>query len=196
MGLMSNPPFDASKAVTFDLSRGQIQKDGTDARMLVSASALVALCGAAGVEASSSFARATGQSIGAAIAARFERAGHDVGGAAIDAVVEHLSGELAVAGFGRLSVERWGRALVLVVDHAPATEAGDELLRALLGAAVGGAAKLDLECVRLAREGERARFFIAGRRGAEKVRQWLGSGLSWGEALVRLHPAQSGRGEA
>ena len=196
MGLMSNPPFDASKAVTFDLSRGQIQKEGTDTRLLVSASALVALCRAAGADAAAMFARQTGQSIGAAIAARFERAGHDVGGAAIDAVVEHLSGELAVAGFGRLSVERWGQALVLVVDYGPATEAGDELLRALLGAAVAGAAKLQLECVRLAREGDRARFFIAGRRGAEKVRQWLGSGVSWGEALVRLHPAQSGRGEA
>jgi hypothetical protein len=196
MGLMSNPPFDASKAVTFDLARGQIQKDGADARMLVSASALIALCRAAGVEAASTFAHATGQSIGAAIAARFAQAGQDAGGAAIEAVVEHLSGELAVAGFGRLSVERWGQALVLVIDHGPATEAGDELVRALLGAAVAAAAKLDLECVRLARDGDRARFFIAGRRGAEKVRQWLGSGVSWGEAIVRLHPAQPGRGEA
>jgi hypothetical protein len=193
---MSNPPFDASKAVTFDLSRGQIQKEGAEPRLLVSASALVGLCRAAGVDAASTFARTTGQSIGAAIATRFERAGQNVGAAAIDAVVEHLSGELAVAGFGRLSVERWGQALVLVVDYGPVTEAGDELLRALLGAAVAGAAKLDLECVRLAREGDRVRFFIAGRRGAEKVRQWLGSGVSWGEALVRLHPAQSGRGEA
>ena len=193
---MSNPPFDVSKAVTFDLARGQIQKDGSDARLLVSANALVALCRAAGVDASSVFARATGQSIGAAIATRFERAGTDVGRAAIDAVVEHLSGELAVAGFGRLSMERWGQALVLVLDHGPATDAGDELVRALLGAAVAGAARLDLECVRLAREGERARFLIAGRKGAEKVRKWLSSGVSWGEALVRLHPAQSGRGEA
>jgi hypothetical protein len=193
---MSNPPFDASKAVTFDLSRGQIQKEGSDARLLVSATALVALCRAAGLDAASTFARATGQSIGGAIAARFERAGSDVSAAAIDTVIEHLSGELAVAGFGRLSAERWGQALVLIVDYGPATEAGDELLRSLLGAAVAGAARLDLECVRLAREGERARFFIAGRKGAEKVRQWLGSGVSWGEALVRLHPAQSGRGEA
>ena len=192
---MSNPPFDASKAVTFDLSRGQIQ-EGADTRLLVSARALVALCRAAGADAASTFARATGQSIGATIATRFESAGSDVGRAAIDSVAEHLSGELAVAGFGRLSVERWGQALVLVVDHGPATDAGDELLQALLGAAVAGAARLDLECVRLSREGERARFFIAGRRGAEKVRQWLGSGVPWGEALVRLHPAPSGRGEA
>jgi hypothetical protein len=195
MGLMSNPPFDVSKAVTFDLSRGQIQKEGAEPRLLVSASALVALCSAAGPDAATAFARATGQSIGAAVATRFDRAGGDAGRAAIDAVVEHLSGELAVAGFGRLSVERWGQALVLVVDYGPSSEQGDELLRALLGAAVAGAAKLDLECVRLAREGDRARFFIAGRRGAEKVRQWLGSGVSWGEALVRLHPAQSGRGD-
>jgi hypothetical protein len=193
---MSNPPFDVSKAVTFDLSRGQIQKEGADSRLLVSAGALVALCRAAGADAAAAFARASGQAIGSSIATRFERAGSDVGAAPIDAVVEHLSGELAVAGLGRLSVERWGQALVLVVDYGPATDAGDELLRALLGAAVAGAARLDLECVRLAREGDRARFFIAGRRGAEKVRQWLGSGVSWGEALVRLHPAQSGKGEA
>jgi hypothetical protein len=196
MGLMSNPPFDASKAVTFDLSRGQIQKPGADARLLVSANAVVALCSAAGAAAAAEFARAMGQSMGADIATRFERAGGDVGGAAIDAVIEHLGGELAVAGFGRLSAERWGQALVLVVDHGPATEAGDELLRSLLGAAIAGASKLDLECVRLAREGDRARFFIAGHRGAEKVRRWLGSGVSWGEALVRLHPAKSGTGDA
>jgi hypothetical protein len=193
---MSNPPFDASKAVTFDLSRGQIQKDGADPRLLVSASALVTLCRAAGADAASVFARASGESIGAAIAQRFERAGTNAAGAAIDAVLEHLSGELGVAGFGRLSMERWGQALVLVVDHGPGMDAGDELLRALLGGAVGGAAKLDLECVRLTREGDRARFLIAGRKGAQKVKQWLGAGVSWGEALVRLHPAETARGDA
>jgi hypothetical protein len=196
MGLMSNPPFDESKAVTFDLSRGQIQRDGAEPRLLVSASALVSLCRAAGPDAATAFARATGQTIGAAIATRFERAGDNAGRAAIDAVVEHLSGELAVAGFGRLSIERWGQALVLVVDYGPSTDQGDELVRALLGAAVAAAAKLDLEGVLLSREGERSRFLIAGRRGAEKVRQWLGSGVSWGEALVRLHPAQAARGDA
>jgi hypothetical protein len=193
---MSNPPFDASKAVTFDLSRGQIQKDGADPRLLVSASALAALCRAAGADAATAFARASGESIGAAIAQRFERAGTNARGAAIDAVLEHLSGELGVAGFGRLSMERWGQALVLVVDHGPGMDAGDELLRALLGGAVGGTAKLDLECVRLTREGDRARFLIAGRKGAQKVKQWLGAGVFWGEALVRLHPRETARGDA
>src|SRR5262245_44225278 len=115
---MASPPFDASKAVTFDLSRGQIQKED-ESRVLVSAHALVALCQAAGPDATSIFARAVGDAIGEAIARRFERAGGDAKGATIESVVEHLGGELALAGFGALSIERWGRALVFVVDRGP-----------------------------------------------------------------------------
>src|SRR4051812_1958331 len=100
---MASPPFDASKAVTFDLSRGQIQKED-EPRVLVSANALIALCQAAGPDATSAFARSAGESMGAAIARRFERAGTDARGSAIESVVEHLSGELAIAGFGALSV--------------------------------------------------------------------------------------------
>ena len=65
---MANPPFDAAKAVTFDLSRGQIQKED-EARLLVSASALVALCQAAGADATSAFALAPARSKRRAMAA-------------------------------------------------------------------------------------------------------------------------------
>ncbi len=189
---MATPPFDVSKAVTFDLSRGQIQKEDAEARVLVSARALFALCQGAGPDASATFARTTGESMGAAIAGRFEAAGTDTKGATIDAVVEHLAGELAVAGFGSLSLERWGRALVLVVDHGPATTEGDRLLAPLLAAAISRAAKVEARCVRLARDGDRARFLITGPRAADQVRNWLSSGVSWGEALVRLHPGKAG----
>ena len=184
---MATPPFDASKAVTFDLSRGQIQKDD-EPRLLVSAKALMELCHAAGADATATFARAAGESIGAAIARRFERAGGDPKGASIDAVVEHLGGEIALAGFGSLSIERWGRALVIVVDRGPASPDGDRVLAPLLASAVSTAAKVEARCVRLSRDGDRARFLVTGPKGAEKVRDWLLSGISWGEALVRLHP--------
>jgi len=189
---MANPPFDASKAVTFDLSRGQIQKED-EPRLLVSASALVSLCQAAGPDATSAFGHAAGSAIGEAIARRFDRAGADAKGASIESVIEHLGGELAIAGFGALSIERWGRALVLIVDRAPGGADGDKLLAPLLASAVSKATKVEARCVRLARDGERARFLITGPKGAEKVRGWLMSGMSWGEALVRLHPgAQTG----
>jgi hypothetical protein len=189
---MANPPFDASKAVTFDLSRGQIQKEDGELRLLVSAAGVVALCHAAGPEATSAFAHAAGESIGAAVVRRLERAGVDTRAAAIEAVVEHLGGELAIAGFGSLSLERWGRALVLIVDRAPGGTEADKLLAPILGAALSRAAKAEARCVRLVREGDRARFLITGARGAEKVREWLMSGVSWGEALVRLHPQAGG----
>jgi hypothetical protein len=184
---MASPPFDASKAVTFDLSRGQIQKED-ESRLLVSAKALVSLCQAAGPEATTAFGHAAGSAIGEAVAKRFERAGADTKGASIESVVDHLGGELAIAGFGALSIERWGRALVLLVDRGPSGAEGDKLLAALLASAVSKATKVEARCVRLARDGDRARFLIAGPKGAEKVRDWLMSGVSWGEALVRLHP--------
>jgi hypothetical protein len=189
---MASPPFDASKAVTFDLSRGQIQKED-ESRLLVSAAALVALCQAAGPDATSTFGHAAGAAIGEAIARRFDRAGADAKGASIESVLEHLGGELAIAGFGALSIERWGRALVIVIDRAPGGAEGDKVLAPLLASAVSKATKVEARSVRLARDGGRARFLITGPKGAEKVREWLVSGVSWGEALVRLHPgAQAG----
>jgi hypothetical protein len=184
---MANPPFDASKAVTFDLSRGQIQKED-ESRLLVSATALAALCQAAGPDATSTFGHAAGAAIGESIARRFERAGSDAKGASVEAAIEHLAGELAIAGFGALSIERWGRALVFVVDRAPGGSEGDKLLAPLLASAVSKATKVEARAVRLAREGDRARFLITGPKGADQVRAWLISGVSWGEALVRLHP--------
>jgi hypothetical protein len=187
---MASPPFDASKAVTFDLSRGEIRKDDDDRRVLVSARAVTALCQAAGDDATAAFGQSLGEAIGAAIAHRFERSGSDARGAAIESIVEHLAGELAVAGLGTASAERWGRALVLVVDHSHGDH--DKVLASLLGATISRAAKVQARCVRLSREGERARFLVAGESGASKVRDWLSAGVPWGEALVRLHPQQEG----
>jgi hypothetical protein len=184
---MASPPFDASKAVTFDLSRGEIRKDDDERRVLVAARAVTALCQAAGDDATAAFGQSLGESIGASIAHRFERGGGDARGASIESIVEHLAGELAVSGLGTVSVERWGRALVLVLDHSSADN--DKMLAPLLGAMVSRAAKVQARCVRLSREGDRARFLVTGESGAGKVRDWLSAGVPWGEALVRLHPA-------
>jgi hypothetical protein len=189
---MASPPFDASKAVTFDLSRGEIRKDDDERRVLISARAITALCQAAGDAATSAFGRSLGESIGAAIAVRFERGGGDSRGASIESIVEHLGGELAVTGLGTVSAERWGRALVLVVDHASAEN--DKVLAPLLQAVVSRAAKVQAHCVRLSRERDRARFLVAGEVGAGKVRDWLSAGVPWGEALVRLHPPSQQEG--
>src|SRR5215468_10428419 len=139
---MLSPPFDAAKAVTFDLSRGQIVDGNAGPRVLVPASALFALSAAAPPDAASAFAREVGESIGTAVARHFENAGTTAANASVDEVAEHLGGELAVAGFGLLAIERWGRALVLVVDHGPEHD-GNQVFELLLAAAVQRATGFD-----------------------------------------------------
>jgi hypothetical protein len=185
--------FDPSKSVTFDLAHGLVRLEGAPAGLLVPADALAALVAAAGAEAGAAFGRSLGEAMGRRVAGRLTE-GAGVRGAAVEVVVEHLGGELAIAGLGSLALERWGRALVLVMDQSPL---GDALLEAALAAAIEAATGRKVRVVGLGREGGRARFFVGGDAGAEKVKAWLGEGIGWGEALVRLHaPAQRDGGEA
>ncbi|APR83174.1 Hypothetical protein A7982_08523 [Minicystis rosea] len=183
---MSDLRFDPSKAVTFDLAQGHVHLEGAPSRLLVPADALGLLVEAAGAEAAAAFGRSLGTSMGRRIASRLSAA-EGVGAAAVDLVVEHLGGELALAGLGALGLERWGRAIVLVVDHCPLGATGDALLEAALGSALASAAGRSATVVRLDRDGVRARFFVGGEPGAAKVKAWLSQGISWGDALVRLH---------
>jgi hypothetical protein len=184
---MTSPPFDAAKALTFDLSRGQILDGGAGARVLVPAAGLLALCGAAPKDSLAAFGRALGESIGGAVARRFERAGVTAVTASVDEVANYLGGELAVAGFGVLAIERWGRALVLVIDNGPDHANSDKVLALLLASAVSRATGLDTECVRLARDGQSSRFLVTSRAAAEQVGEWIDAGTPWAEALARLH---------
>jgi len=179
---MPDPRFDPSKAVTFDLTHGLVHLEGAPGRLLVPAEGILRLARAAGPAAAGAFGRSLGDAMGGRVRSRL-----DAGVASIEAVVEHLGGELALAGLGSLSLERWGHALVLVMDQSPLGAEGDPLIEAALGAAIEGTAGRSARAILLGREGVRARFLIGSHAGVEKVRGWLGEGLPWGDALVRLH---------
>jgi hypothetical protein len=191
--MMTDLRFDPSKAVTFDLSHGLVHLEGAPARLLVPADALLALAKAAGPEASAAFGRALGEGMGRRAAARFDLEG--LAAAPVDVVLDHLGGELALAGLGSLALERWGRALVLAIDASPLGGDGDTLLEGVLAAAIEAGAGRRVHVIALGRDGARARFLVGGEAAVEKVRAWLGEGVSWGDALVRLH-APAGRGDA
>jgi len=105
----------------------------------------------------------------------------------VEVVVEHLGGELALAGLGSLALERWGRAAVLVVDQSPLGAGGDAVLEGVLAGAIAAAAGRPALALLLGREGSRARFLLGSDAGVTRVRAWLAGGVPWGEALVRLH---------
>jgi hypothetical protein len=196
---MPEARFDPSKAVTFDLSSGLVHLEGAPCRLLVPAVALRELCAAAGPSATAAFGKAIGVPMGMRLASRLsgEGGGEGVRASSIETVVDHLGGEIALAGLGSLELERWGHALVLVIDHSPLEDEGDALLEAVLAGALEAATGRPVRTLALGRDETRTRFLVAGVAAVEKARAWLASGVSWGEALARLHARSTdARGDA
>jgi hypothetical protein len=173
--------FNPSGSVSFDLVRGRVDCGGE--HVLVPADALIDLCRAAGDDALSDFGRRLGTTIGRRIA---DRLGDSVSGATMEDILDHLGGELAVLGLGSLGLERWGRALVLTIDGGPFGPQLDRLLGAVLEGALQRAFGRDCHAVKLIRDDRQVRFLITNAASASKVNEWLGSGLSYGDALTRL----------
>lgn len=195
----------AAKPVEFDLPRGQVHFRGGSQRLLLPVDAIQHLCEAAGESAQRAFGRALGNGIGMSVTSR-PMGGDGSGQGAVRsaspaAFVDALGGELALMGLGSLSLERWGRALVIVLDGCPlrgCEAALGELLQSALEAATGA----DVELVHLGAPGGESsgplrRYAACGEAGAKQLREWLAGGVPWGEALVRLHtPAAAPRGGA
>jgi hypothetical protein len=173
--------FNPSGSVSFDLVRGRVDCGGE--QVLVAADALAALCRAAGDEALTDFGRSLGTAIGRRVA---ERLGDAAPEASLEDALDLLGGELALSGLGSLGLERWGRALVLTIEGGPFGQNLDQLLAAVLEGALQRAFGRDSRCVRLVRDDHQVRFLITNQQSAMKVRQWLGSGVSFGDALARL----------
>src|SRR5450432_2379343 len=129
---MMTPRFDPSYALVFDLGRGQIRMANAGDRADVPSDALLMLCQGASVEVVLYFGRRLGTEAGRALLGRLGEAGQ----ASMEAVVEHLGGELALMGLGSLGLERWGQALVLSFVHSPLGAAGDSLLGFILEGAM------------------------------------------------------------
>jgi hypothetical protein len=172
---MADSSFDAARAVRFDLPSGSVHAAG-DARVaLVPIEALAAI-------GKSGAADDVARIIGAAIGKR--AASHAGGGASVEAFTNALGGELAVAGYGSLAVERWGRALVVVVTKSAVPES---MLATLVASAIGAASRRTVACATLGTDGEETRLLVTNDSAAAKVRAWLGDGVKWGDAIARLH---------
>lgn len=201
---MTHAPFDPSQAVTFDFANGHVHLDGAPHRVLVPAEALATLCEAAGPDASAALGRTMGETMGHRVAHRLTQGhgGEQTGGdatsasqsagvisATMETVVDHLAGELSLAGLGVLGIERWGRALVMVLDHDPLPREMDGFVEGVIEGAIFGSTARRVRCVTLSREGSRVRLLVGGSIAADRVRSWLAEGVSWGDAVVRLHTA-------
>jgi hypothetical protein len=179
---MPGPAFDPQGAVRFDLKSGAASDTRGARMMLVPASALEALERST-PGALSHIGSEIGRACGTRVAARL---GGDAGvrAAELEVVVSHLAGELAIAGLGVLHIERWGRALVLVVTNAAV--ASDGFVGALLIGALHASTGRDVAIAPLGKEDGSARYFIGAQPTVSKVRSQVSQGKPWAEVLSSL----------
>jgi hypothetical protein len=174
--------FDPTRAVRFDLPQGSVHAGGDGERvLLVPSGAIDDIALSAPPEAVEALGRALGAAIGRRAAARLGDGG--VAQASIEAFVTQLAGEAALTGVGVVSLERWGRALVIVVEGSPLT---GTLLGPMIAAAVEAASGRGVATTLLSRDEHVARLFVGSASGAARVRDAIASGVAWADALARL----------
>jgi hypothetical protein len=173
--------FDSTNAVRFELRRGAVFASKGDERLLlVPAGALAELVRSAQPEAAAALGRALGTAIGRRAIARIEQPTT----ASVEQFVTQLAGECALGGVGSLTIERWGRAMVLLLEGSPLDE---RLLSPLLSAALEAATGRPSPTLLLGRDGEVVRVLVASEAAVERARDWLAGGTAWGDVLTKLH---------
>ena len=105
-------------------------------------------------------------------------------------MVEHLGGEIALMGLGSVALERWGRVLVVTVSGSPLRAEGDEVLAGVIEGALQRGFGRTAAVVPIQRDDSLVRLLIVSPQTAERVRGWLGSGVSWGDTLGRLNASE------
>jgi|GEM_PF-495735 len=175
------PRFDPTRAIVYDLARGQLKDEEGASRLNLPMHLVARLCEQAGEAAASDFAQGLGGEIGRRVA---DRLGEETGGASVEAWTEHLGGQLALVGLGDVAVERWGRALVLRVSAAP--EGASALLDKVLSAALQRALGRDVAAVLFPTDGV-ASFLVLSPDAADKARSLAKSGSSLAQVVEELH---------
>jgi hypothetical protein len=181
---MGTPRFDPTHSLEFNLDRGSVKLSGSLERVLLPADALAALVRGADSETRRDFARRLGTEAGRRVAERLDSSANS------ESVVEHLGGELALMGLGSMTLERWGRALVVAVSGSPLRGEGDDILAGVIEGALQRGFGRTAVVVPLVRDDSLVRLLVVGTAAGERVRAWLGSGVGWGDALARLNAGE------
>ncbi len=175
------PRFDPTRAIIYDLARGQLRDDEGASRLNLPAHLLQTLLEQAGPNASSEFARGLGNEIGRRVA---DRMGASAESASIESWTEHLGGQLALLGLGDLAVESWGRALVLRMSGTP--EQVQSLMPSLLETALQRGLSRDVALVVFRGDGLQ-NYLVLSPEGAGRAREMAHAGSGLGAVVEALH---------
>lgn len=181
---MAGPAFDPNGAVRFDLRSGAASDSRGNRLVLLPSAALAGL----DADALGRMGDVLGRACGARVAARL---GGDAGvrGMSLEVAVSHLAGELAISGIGMMHVERWGRAMVAVVENPSVSD--DAFVGAALGGALSAASGRTVAAASLGREAGRARFFLGSAATVSRVNALVAEGRAFADVIASIQGGAS-----
>jgi len=179
---MADPAFDPNGAVRFDMKSGAAS-DALGARLVLMPAAALEVLERNTPGALAALGSELGKACGGRVASRLGGA-NGVRGASLEVVVSHLAGQFAIAGLGAVHLERWGRAMVIVVA-SPGVNSDGFVAAALAGALLAATGR-EVAIAPLGREGSTARYFVGAERTVLKARSLVSEGKSWSDVLGAL----------
>ncbi len=141
---VESPQFDPGGFYEFNVRGGAVKtRDGARV-MVLTGEALGPLVQAAASSGDLKPIRTLGQNLATHAQASL---GSDANGAAPEDVLAHASSVLALFGWGRLGLERWGQALALTLTDAPELDERRLATAALLGGLLSELSGHEVACV-------------------------------------------------
>lgn len=176
---MNQASFDPGGFYEFELSDGTVRTRGGSRVLMLSASSIAPLLASAVEHGDLTPVRKLGKELGDHVA---ESLGAPPGGRTTEDVLGHAAGIVALFGWGRLSMEQWGDAVAVRLEHAPSIDDRALGVAALLGGVFSRLADDEVACVPVAGD----RFVLVDPEVAEEVWGWARSGEDLPRIVARL----------
>ncbi len=177
---MAPPQFDPKGFFEFDLAQGEVRARGKERVLVLSQSVLAPLVATAVRSGDLTPIRELGNQLGSSVAASLGSRPDSLSPAL---VISHASNLMALHGWGRLQLERWGDALVLQVEQLPPLDQENLAVAALLGGLFSTLASREVACVPI---GTTNRYIVVDPGVAERVWGWSKAGRELPAIVSRL----------
>jgi hypothetical protein len=169
-GAMSDSHFDPGGFFQFDLAHGRVRTRGGARVIVLAENVLAPLINTAVQNGDLTAIRTLGAQLGSIVAQSLPGPANTL---TPQTVVTHAGGVMSLYGWGRLKLEQWGGALVLVVEGLPPLDEDNLAVAALLGGMFSTLCSAEVACVPIART---TKYIMVDPRIAEQVWAWSKSG--------------------
>lgn len=178
--MMAPTRFDAAGYYAFNLPRGEVRTRGGRRMLILDCDAMGPLISTAVKHGDLTAVRTLGHKLGEQVAGSFDG---QAGALPPRDVLANAGAVLGLCGWGRLSLEQWGPAVVLKLDGAPPLDDDRLGLAALLGGMLASLVGRDCACVPVGGQGH---FVVVDPKVASQVWSWSQEGAELPAVVGRL----------